>query len=565
MPPAVSPLTRRSLLFGGAFLATLLGWTSSAWSTDLAPGPTTRVADPKLQGGGFEVGFYLSPIGEQARVIVEALDGGGLVLRQISNQVHTGSSDPISVFWDGRDAQGKYVDVGTYTVRTRLSPAQGAPLEQPVSIVRLGVTEVEARSSSPRAIQGQADEYQMVYFKRNAQIAYYVTPAIHEYASKAPAGQVSDLDLDNGDPRPTVPVHTATDQPVMDGSNYATNAYNYPLCYRMGTRPRLALVFGSTSTSASGALQGVGYPLPGIQIRAKLSDELGEWTAVEHEVLPGGEALFDGPALPDRLARVDRSVVLRFECSEDGGVSWRSIPGSSARWHRFYTTYAAPIFAPGDAGQQYAGPWVEVLDYAAKWADGLGMAANNDKSVVAAMIRGFFGQEGSLPTAIEGVRYDAYPMGGDGGANHYFNNSQHRIDLSALLNNHANGIFVNCSDCAGSTSAMISMLGVPNVQLVHLGGMTLKAIWGIGASAYTTNLWGGGNHGFSYHKIITRDAAVHVSDACMWLDADGSPTSTPGIPGHNADRLWAGVPHGYDYLSSYNNVSRTLQALPKIR
>jgi hypothetical protein len=156
-------------------------------------------------------------------------------------------------------------------------------------------------------------------------------------------------------------------------------------------------------------------------------------------------------------------------------------------------------------------------------------------------------------------------MGGDGGANHYFIASQHRIELSDLLNNHANGIYLNCSDCAGSTSTMLAMLGVDNVQLVHLGSMTLKAIWGIGCPAYTTNLWGGGGHGFSYHKIITRDAAVHVSDACMCLDEDGSPQTTPGIPGYNCDREWEGVPSGYEYLSAYNQVTRTVQALPTIR
>jgi hypothetical protein len=47
----------------------------------------------------------------------------------------------------------------------------------------------------------------------------------------------------------------------------------------------------------------------------------------------------------------------------------------------------------------------------------------------------------------------------------------------------------------------------------------------------------------------------------MQLDEDGTPGSIPGIPGWNVDRLWAGI-GGYNDLSSYNDVTKTLQALP---
>ena len=54
---------------------------------------------------------------------------------------------------------------------------------------------------------------------------------------------------------------------------------------------------------------------------------------------------------------------------------------------------------------------------------------------------------------------------------------------------------------------------------------------------------------------------VDVIDTCMQLDEDGNPGSTPGIPGWNVDRPWAGI-GGYDDLSSYNPVSTTLELLP---
>jgi hypothetical protein len=110
---------------------------------------------------------------------------------------------------------------------------------------------------------------------------------------------------------------------------------------------------------------------------------------------------------------------------------------------------------------------------------------------------------------------------------------------------------------------MVAMLGVTDVQLVRLGAMTLKAIWGIGSPAYTTNLWGFG-HSFSYHHVVTRDAGTSICDACMCLDEDGMPAAVPGIPGYNTDRPWAG-PGGYNDLAAYNNVTKTLEALPKIK
>ena len=88
------------------------------------------------------------------------------------------------------------------------------------------------------------------------------------------------------------------------------------------------------------------------------------------------------------------------------------------------------------------------------------------------------------------------------------------MDLSHLLNQHAKGVFVNCTDNMGATTTMLSMLGVPNLRPVYLGPMNLKAIWGIGAPDYTTDLWGTGNHGFNYHHIVTDDDAATVAG---WL------------------------------------------------
>ena len=93
--------------------------------------------------------------------------------------------------------------------------------------------------------------------------------------------------------------------------------------------------------------------------------------------------------------------------------------------------------------------------------------------------------------------------------------------------------------------------------------MSLNAIWGIGTPDYTTNLWGGGSHGFSYHHIVSTTEGVTVSDTCMQLDEDGTPGSTPGFPGWNHQRVWKGT-SGYNQLSCTNKPGRQTEPLPGI-
>ena len=109
--------------------------------------------------------------------------------------------------------------------------------------------------------------------------------------------------------------------------------------------------------------------------------------------------------------------------------------------------------------------------------------------------------------------------------------SGYTMRLARLLNGHALGVYFNCSDNMGATTTMLSMMGIDNVQALRLGPMTLNAIWGIGAPAYTTDLWGPGSNSFSYHHIVTRDAGTTVIDSCLQVDEDGTPGSTPGVPG----------------------------------
>jgi len=221
------------------------------------------------------------------------------------------------------------------------------------------------------------------------------------------------------------------------------------------------------------------------------------------------------------------------------------------------------LFREGALGTQYAGPWVEVAEDLARWNQSLELDTSDQRGLTEAFVHGFFGQNGGIPTAIEGVVYDAYPLGGDGGATHYLT-PQGAMNLARLLDGHALGRFVNCTDNMGATTTMLSMLGAKNMRPLRLGHMNLRAIWGIGAPGYTLNLWGNGSHAFSYHHIVTDDDGESVSDTCMQLDEDGAPQALPGRPGWNVRRPWAGA-GGYMNLAANNNVSKHVETLPSLR
>lgn len=512
----------------------------------------SRVADPKLAGGGAELEFRLAPAGHSVQAEAEVLKDGAWVDTLWSGTLTAGT--PVALVWDGRDANGARCDTGAYQLR--VSAAGLPPVQRPLQLVRLGVTEIEAQDG---ALPG-VDEFQMVYFMKSGAYAFYATPAVNEYRNVGPQDALSDLDQDDGEPRPAVAVHTGTAEPVLEGGQYATHTFNYPLAYRMGARPRLELTFGLGSTSAAGLARDAGFPFAGHELRVRCDE--GTVDPAQELVVPGGTTRVDFPPLPQEVGRHERTLTFRYECRALGGA-WEPILGAETIPLRVYTLLGAPLFAAGANGTQYVGPWVEVAEHFATWKETLGLSSGDAGQVTEVFVKGFFGQNGGLTRAIEGVVYDAYPLGGDGGATHYHNFTTGNMRLSRLLNAHALGKFVNCSDNMSATTTMLSMLGVPNMRPVRLGSMTLRAIWGIGSPGYTLDLWGG-SHAFSYHHIVTDDDAVTVSDTCMQLDEDGDSLSLPGTPGWNVRRPWNGA-NSYKQLSATNNVTKRLESLPGLQ
>jgi len=523
----------------------------------------TRVADPKLAGSAVTIRFRACS--GRRFAVVELLRERSLVCTVWRGQVDRCGT---TVRWNGKDGSGKYVDTGEYTIRIRDPKSCLPDAKSRLNIVRLGITEIAALESD----DGD-DEWQMVYFMKGSEYEYFATPAIHEYLNRKTAGDVSDLDLNNGKPRPSVGVHAATDSAVLNGANYEADAYNYPVSYLIGAQSRLDVSFGESGTSCAGSEMPAGYPIPGVEIRVQLRAG-GTTLSSSAPIAAGGHTTLYGPRMPAEVTRMDYDLQCQWQYRVAGNRTWCSISGSTKIPRRVYTLIGAPQAKEGASGAQYAGPWVEVAEYWHQWQTKLGASLVDEVACVKNHVRGFFGQNAGIPTAIEGLIYDAKPLGGTGGRDHYYNVTTRNMDLAALLNKGDNSQFFNCSDNMGATATMLSMMGVRNVRAVKMVSadpdiatvIRLNAVRAIGAPGYTTDLWGRGRsrHSFRFHRVVTIDDGTHLIDTCLQVDEDGVPHSTPGIPGWNHGRPFSGST-GYDNLSSSNLIKLGVHALPGIQ
>ncbi len=509
---------------------------------------TTRVADPKLPGGGASISFKLMQNGN-ANVIVEVLDESGRVVATVSQQAIHGQNEQINLFWDGRNETGDFVDLGVYSIRIREAAGQFAAVQYKLHVIRLGIVEVAALES----VRGN-DEFQMVYFMQGDEFRFFLTPSTHEFSLGAGANSVSDLDLDNGDPRPIPPIHEATNRPVMDGSGLATAGYNYPLCYQRDATPRLRITMGKSATSASGVSSQTVFPAGGHEIRL----QAGLGTAVLSTSPPiGGNRMvvIDGPRLPTSVTRIDHQIGFSWQYHVPETGRWVTIPGSLLIPLRFYTVLRGPQFEGERNGNQYKGPWVEVADHFFDWSRMAQQPIQDDHDLIFAFVKGFFGQSTHATQPFENIAYDPQTEFAKNGT----------LDLSRLLNGDGNVRFANCVDVMATTLAMLSMMGAENLKGFATGGMDLRAVRAIGTPNYSLDLFGiAHSHSFDVHCVVSADNGATIIDACLQVDEDGNPDALPGMPGWNIKREFAG-PQGYDILSSSNGLQKHEMQTPLLR
>jgi hypothetical protein len=187
--------------------------------------------------------------------------------------------------------------------------------------------------------------------------------------------------------------------------------------------------------------------------------------------------------------------------------------------HRIYVVLDLPT-GPWQQSPYAAGniqlPWIEVLDYACRWAEG----ATSIDIAAALVTQAVY----ALGPAI--ITYDCP----GGGSSHY---SWGNFDCSAFIERLrggiGNGIYVNCSDCATIVSTFANVLGC-NLWQSKMGyGFALNAILAIGSNVWETACgWGS----FSYHEVAWKAGCTandDVYDACLEVDGDSDPTTAPHV------------------------------------
>ncbi len=219
-----------------------------------------------------------------------------------------------------------------------------------------------------------------------------------------------------------------------------------------------------------------------------------------------------------------RTTIWRWQYSRKKFGPWTDFETTQ---HRIYTVVEIPktpwTQTPYQASNTQL-PWTEVLDYACRW----GILAKDVDNAAAGVTRGVY----DLGPGT--ITYDCP----GGGSTHYSSGSFNCTRfLERLKGGVGNGVYVNCTDCATIASTFANALGAdlwqsrmePPVSS-PAWSFGLNPMLGIGSAVWQPCCgWGG----FSYHEVAWKGActaAEAIFDACLQVDGDADPTSSPHTP-----------------------------------
>lgn len=227
-----------------------------------------------------------------------------------------------------------------------------------------------------------------------------------------------------------------------------------------------------------------------------------------------------------------RVTTWRWQYRIDNGP-WTDMETSR---HRIYVL----LETPNDPWQQtpYSAsnthlPWTDVLDRACNWAF---LATTRDQAAT-----GITQQVYNLGNSV--ITYDCP---GGGGTRYAYPNFDCTAFLERIEGGPGNGQYVNCSDCATFVSTFANAVGCDLWQSRMGLSFDLNPILAIGSNTWETACgWGG----FYYHEIPWKDgctASDRVYDACLQVDGDADPTSSPHTALLPANMIF-GTPGSDDY------------------
>jgi hypothetical protein len=477
-----------------------------------------RVFDPKLDNASAYIAIKASAYLDGRKCMVGAyavIKKGDAVIRLLDNNV---AYDVVSEYaWDGKDNSGTIVDPGEYTIAViGTMCAENKSDSRPISVVRIGAVTMQFTG---------ANNYETVYHKRNGSAGTYWPVTGPQWKnSKLSVSDKSDLDFDNASARTPPACWTNLAMPPQDAgdpSGVEDDRYNLPVCLKKGSKPSIIVTLGSSATSDNThTAVSCGYPITDVPIRIS-ADDFG--ASAETDLAPGGYGTITASSVvPNSIGKGTLGVNLKFQYKYGG--KWRTMSGYQPTAHTVYRIYDDPQM--GFAGTQYR-PWIAALDRATAFYPPELTEPSLSETLDCA-VRGVLLSEDLHYDTSMGACFFSTPA-----YDFNYNLTGITFALTDYLDRGCSSI-VNCSDCGVVLSTYLSMIGVNGscFEIRHANypyqGFVLNYMKAIGWTNWTRNPFGSGIGYFSYHCIVTADAAAdRVNDACVYLDGDGNPLQLP--------------------------------------
>lgn len=516
-------MTRAPLL-----LLLLAGACSKPWNPEWQQAvvdlslPEGRVLDPRLDGAP-DLGLRLSvtevPQDQACAASLRLLGVGGQERTlQVDEPLATGVA--VDQRFDGRDDDGQFFDPGPVDVVATLTCDGGVATSarSRLYVVRLGVTEVNLQSP-----EGEDSNVVLAWHKATMiqTGVTEITPDIPEYRAGATAGDLADLDENDGTPRPSVEPWTNPDQPPWGAGGPTTVRYNAPAAFVAGAPLGIVATLGTTAVSAR---SGVAAPALGPEAFADevpairlVPDAL---IAVDPDAtaLPGSSVAFEVASPGSSLGKTTLALTWRFQAEEPRdpdlgdtatGTVWHDVPGSQTTSHVVYLLYGQPALRDGtDIGAAPPIPWIGTLEDT--WPSLSGAAPE-----VAAVLDGL----------RDYIHYNEYVMynPGDGAYSGYQGPYMYWeytwSNLSDWLDRD-NGVDLYCHSVSCLFSVLAGTWGVEAPQQVLGTYFRTNLVRAAGDTEWYA--WS-----FNSHSVISPDGGATLWDASIAMDGDEDPSTQP--------------------------------------
>jgi hypothetical protein len=457
--------------------------------------PTPPVFDPKLPG--FEsVGLSWSVGDDSDGCDAELWIDNGIGQRRTFDPAD-GSGN-----WDGRDDAGVAFDTGTATARLtvdcpdgRIGGATGA-----VSVIRLGIAEVDLISADDE--EGNVG----LAFHKQSLFENLVSPVGErpEYRQTNAGALSSNLDFDDGSPRPAVPLWADPDiPPWVDGE---AERHNVPTGFiaRTGMSARVQMGAAAVSEARQVAIGSWGpnaNEVPQVRLVAN-------GTPTDDLMGPGGMTTVNLEAAPSTMGRHIQTVTWEWEAQLDDG-EWAAIPGGFETDHAFYILSGEPALLDGTPyGKAPPIPWIGVLENTAGIMEGV---SANTNDVLTALRNHLFAHDYIVYDPGTGAYTDFE------GPYMYWDNIT--AQLTPFLDRGA-GLSLYCHSMSCMLSALAGNHGVQAEQLVL--GVYFDTNYTRAAGTDSWQRWS-----FNSHSVVSPDDGGTIWDSSIALDGDDDPYNNP--------------------------------------